>query len=112
MKAIDRKYEYHNPNQLYDESFWSFNYLENEVVSACTAIFLHNLNFNQFLWDFNQYPLATLLKVCDELQDWTRPEEELPKGYPASNYDLSIPDDGVIEFRVGKDRYSKIFSKS
>ena len=51
--------------------------------------------------------LATLLKICDELQDWSRPLHEKPKGYPADFYDINCLEDR-IEFKVHHSRYEDI----
>ncbi len=57
-------------------SRWDQEKFENDIVSACSAIFLHNLSDDAFeKIDKNKAPLPYLLKLCDELQTWDRPDQ-------------------------------------
>ena len=89
MKAIDKKYEQNNPKQTYDEDdLWNFLNMESQITNVCSAIYIHNLELDEHVWDFKKAPLATLLKVCDELQDWGRPLADNQKGELPRDYDI------------------------
>ena len=93
MKAVDKKYEMHNPEQKCDRyNPWYFKNLKDQIANSCAAIYLHNLKYDSFLWDFNKFPLATLLKLCDELQDWTR--------FSGSELNPTSPKDYDIRLRM------------
>lgn len=110
MKAIDKKYEIHNPEQKCDQyDPWNFKNLENQIANSCAAIFLHNLKYDSFLWDFNKFPLATLLKLCDELQDWTRSSGSELNPTSPKDYDIKI-ENGQLIFKVIKEKV-KIFQE-
>ena len=101
MKALSEKYRIHQWNE---EDFNKY------IINACSAIFIHNLRINKFIWNFNDFPLASLLKICDELQDWDRPTEENIKGNSPKDYDLKFKKDGII-FYVYNSEIKKIRKK-
>lgn len=99
LKAIDKKYELNNPQQTprtihIGNSDWNFKYMEKNITNACSAIFVHNLKLNNVTFNFKKAELATLLKVCDELQDWDRPKGE--------KMECSSPQDYKIEFKADR----------
>ena len=95
LHLIDSMYQKHNPKR--DKGYkdvggsdWDQNHFENDVVSACSAIFLHNLDKDAFVKiDKNKAPLPYLLKLCDEFQNWDRPNGE-EQGDSPTNYNISI----------------------
>jgi len=100
MKAIDHKYEKNNPSQKVDaENSWNFDNMNNQITNVCSSIFIHNMFMPEINWDFNVCPIATLLKLCDELQGWDRPSFKNNEGESADNYDFKIID-GRIQFFV------------
>ena len=106
-------YQKHNPLRGYDykkHNGWSQSYFENDVVSACSAIFIHNLPdhcFNNKKIDPAKAPVAYLLKLSDCLQDWERPSKDNRTGFLANSYDLKIEKDRII-FTAPKERVAKI----
>ena len=104
LHLIDSMYQKHNPKRvkkikLAEGSDWNQEYFKNDVVPACSAIFLHNLGIDAFYQiDKNKAPLPYLLKLCDELQNWDRPNGE-GQSEPSENYGISI-EDGKLIFYV------------
>ena len=104
MKAIDILYEKNNPKQLNTNSVsgWRFSNMKNQITNACSAIFIHNLNLNGIKYDFKSAILASLLKLCDELQDWGRPISNKPKGYSPNDYSFKFKNRKFIFYVVEK----------
>ena len=111
MKAIDKKYKHMNPNQISDPADgWSFSNMENQITNVGSAIFIHNLELDGLVWDFKKAPLATLLKICDELQDWGRPSVTNPKGESPNDYDIKFGK-GYLIFNVKKEKLERVHKK-
>jgi hypothetical protein len=119
LYILDLFYAKFNPNRIYSDIYdnekhvnWNQKYFENDIVPACTAIFLHNLPQRCFInkkIDRNIAPLAYLLRLSDCLQDWERPSKNEPTGFNASQYDIRI-NRKRIEFitNVSNERKNKI----
>lgn len=114
LDTLDCIYEKKNPNRehrdVIEGNINSNEYIfENEIVDACSAIFLHNLpreSFSPGTIKIELTPIAYLLKICDVLQDWDRPYKG-SNGIPADLYDIKIVDNGINFYLLG-DRKSKI----
>lgn len=68
-------------------------YFERDVVSACAAIYIHNLPAEYFAEakiDRLKTPIAFLLKLADSLQEWERPSKKNPTGFSASSFNIRI----------------------
>ncbi|MBC2699185.1 MAG: hypothetical protein HF976_14095 [ANME-2 cluster archaeon] len=106
LYLIDLMYQSNNPernNNNNNHSGWEQRYFENDVVSACSAIFLHNLSDDAFKnIKKNKAPLPYLLKLCDELQNWDRPKTDMLNGDSPENYDVFIHDNKLI-YKVGSE---------
>jgi len=109
LYVIDLKYQQYNPHRehqpIYDPSgiSWDQSYFENDVVPACSAIFVHNLQsrcFNNVAMSKQRAPLAFLLRLSDCLQDWNRPSAEKPRGISQCKYTIDITTNGRIVFTV------------
>ncbi len=92
LKTLGELYIEKNPGGKEDGNF-NQKHFNDDIVSACAAIFVHNLKQN----DLNgtkinlcKAPLAFLLKISDCLQDWERPGKDNEHGMPAEDYDISI----------------------
>lgn len=75
-------------------------YFERDVVSACSAIYVHNLPYKWFVnakIDRKKAPVAFLLKLADTLQEWERPTKDSRSGFLASQFDIWISDK-TLEF--------------
>lgn len=97
VKSIDYLYEINNPKQLIDPYCpWNYENIQNDIINVGASIFIHNLNRDDLVWDFNNMPLATLLKICDELQDWGRPMDSNPNGNSPSDYDINYVHDNIV----------------
>ncbi len=120
LKVIDAMYQKHNKHRTFDNNYypdnsdisWNQKFFENDVVSACAAIFLHDLkakNFKGIKIDPKKAPLAFLLKLSDTLQDWERPSQKTPEGISANKYDISIKKNKLIYTAdIGKKNKDKI----
>jgi hypothetical protein len=126
LRVIDCLYRKYNRRREYIDCYAppsmdpgriiSFNqkYFERDIVSACTAIYIHNLPNKCFVntkIDRSKAPVAFLLKLSDCLQEWERPSFEDPTGLSATQFDIKI-DDGelVIQADILDDRKKKIES--
>lgn len=112
LYLIDLMYQKNNPERKYNDSDWDQEYFETDVVSACSAIFLHNLGVDAFEnIDKTKASLAYLLKLCDEFQNWDRPTEKMPDGDSPENYDIQVQQNQLI-FKVSdQDRKDEIESE-
>ena len=105
LQTIDLLYQNVNPHRQKREfpvGELDFNeeYFENDVVSACSAIFIHNLPkeaFKDSKIDCSIAPLPFLLRLSDNLQQWERPSLDDPQGIPASLFDFAV-ENGKIEY--------------
>lgn len=119
LLVIDRMYQKFNPAREYRDIYevgskinWHQACFEEDIVSACSAIFVHNLDASHFAGakiDRESAPLAFLLKLSDSLQDWERPSLHDPDGIPATRYEIEVGD-GWMLFRadVPSDRKERI----
>jgi hypothetical protein len=99
LNIIDGLYQKNNPKRLKrnvllsDNTNWNQTIFDRQIVPACTAIFLHGLDidrFNDKKINYKKAPIAFLLKLTDELQDWQRPTNKLPRGHKIDNYRIFI----------------------
>lgn len=104
--VIDLMYQKYNPERIYkdicamgDNINWSQFYFENDIVPACSAIYIHNLPTRCFTGkkiDPCKAPLAFLLKVSDSLQQWERPSHDNQTGFSTDDFDIKIEDRNLI----------------
>ena len=117
--VLDMMYEKNNPDRLHEDIpaeqpylSWNQRYFEQDIVSACTAIFLHNLPVHCFRAakiDRKRAPLAFLLKLTDSLQEWERPSKQNPDGWMATNFDINDNSDILTMMaKIPEDRKEKI----
>lgn len=84
LNAIDIMYQKNNLAQYH---------FENDVIPACSAIYIHNLQPECFATakiDRKKAPLAFLLKLSDCLQEWERPFFENLNGIPSTKFSIEI----------------------
>jgi len=85
-----------------------------QVVPACAAIFLHNLNRARYdeeakkLTGAHGSQVALLLKVVDGFQDWWRPSATHRDGYEPDNYRLQLQTNLCRFIVLDADRFKKI----
>jgi hypothetical protein len=95
IKLLDSIYAKYNPKRLYEYIEGPFNTNVNQknfdidIVSACSAIFLHNFKTLRTRIHIKSSPVAFLLKISDCLQDWERPKAE-DSGNPSSQYRIGM----------------------
>ena len=106
--VVDLMYEKCNPSREYKNISkppgisWNQSYFENDVVPACSAIFVHNLPVRCFQHARicrTDAPLPFLLRLSDCLQDWERPSAADPKGIPDDVFDVEVVG-GKLSFTV------------
>jgi hypothetical protein len=119
LYLVDIMYQNYNPRREYGdickpETKINFNqkYFEEDVVSSCAAIFIHNLPkqyFSAAKIDLKKSPIAYLLKLSDCLQQWERPSREEPKGFTANQFNIEIIDKQLVFLaNVSPDRRKNI----
>jgi len=106
LYVLDMMYEANNPEREFKQKIapgtnidFNQKYFVGDIVSACTAIFIHNLPkeaFNNTRIDRRRTPIAFLLKLSDCLQQWERPSLYNKTGYMATNFDISIQNNEII----------------
>lgn len=106
LNVIDTMYQHFNPERQYKTFYspgsnidWNQKYFEEDIVPACSAIFIHNLPLRCFKIskiDPFKAPLPFLLKLCDCLQDWERPSYERQTGLPADLFDIQIRNNNIL----------------
>lgn len=92
-QRINRKREYRDICVPGTGINFNQRYFEEDVVSACAAIYIHNLPKGYFTHtriDRTKAPLAFLLKLSDCLQEWERPSKTNHDGFLASSFDIKI----------------------
>lgn len=117
LKVIDALYQKYNPNREYvdikmesDNVNWNQKHFDEDVISACSAIYLHNLPTNRFKKKIDPKiaPLPYLLILSDNLQDWDRPSKNNPKGYSDKDYRI-YTENNILNFGVNnRKRYENI----
>ena len=78
---------------------WNQKYFDEDIVQACSAIYIHNLDgecFKKAKIDPIKAPLAFLLKLSDVLQEWERPSLRNLNGYDAENFEINIVEGKLI----------------
>ena len=119
LYVIDLMYQKYNPKRKYSDIYavrsninWNQTYFERDVISACSAIYIHNLPnrcFADAKIDRSKAPVAFLLKLSDCLQEWERPSLTNPKGFSAAQFDIKIDNDQLIfHADVSDDKKKKI----
>jgi hypothetical protein len=105
LYVLDLLYQRYNPEREYRDVLvpgnisWNQEYFEEDIVSACSAIFIHNLParcFRNAKIDRYKAPIAFLLRLSDSLQDWDRPSLDTPEGLPATCFDIEVTNGGLI----------------
>lgn len=86
MKVFDAIYKKYNPNREYINinSISGHNYnqenFDSDLVSSCSALFIHNIDSSYTGFpnkiSFDMAPIAFLLYLCDNFQEWDRYSEK------------------------------------
>lgn len=120
LYVIDLMYHKYNPHREYRDIFeplginWNQSYFENDVVPACSAIFVHNLPGRCFATaplNRERAQLAFLLRLSDCLQDWQRPSAGNPRGIPNSRFQIEVGGGRLVFSVADEDRRNKIASE-
>ena len=86
-------------SKLVDGVDWNQKWFETDNVSACAAIFLHNLDpIKVPMRRLNRHktPVAYLLRLADTLQEWDRPSGQLPDGLSPEIFELDFVGSEII----------------
>ena len=79
--------------ELAKKQDWFYGTFPRDIMPACHAISLHNLQEKNLKIGYKKYPFAFLLRLCDELQDWGRSKA----GYDQSELvEFEIKNEGDI----------------
>ncbi len=98
LRVLDMLYEKSNPRREYINMEiggvdWNQRWFDTDNVSACAAIFLHNLDlpwFHKTRVQADKAPVAFLLRLADTLQEWERPSGKDPNGFSPDLFELEI----------------------
>ena len=104
LRVLDLLYAKENPERVYelkkvDGIDWSQKWFETDNVSACAAVFLHNLDPNKVPMrrlSRHKAPVAYLLRLADTLQEWDRPSGKLPNGLSPDIFELDVAGPEII----------------
>lgn len=104
LNVIDLLYQKYNPKREYldvivNKVNFNQKFFDNGIISACSAIYIHNLPsdcFDHAKIDRSKAPLAFLLKLSDSLQEWERPAHNDKTGSLASEFDINIDNNCLI----------------
>lgn len=107
LYCIDNMYQLNNPNREYRDIFigpsnWNQKFFNEDIIPACSAIYLHNLPKECFLKskiNCEIAPVAFLLKLSDTLQEWERPSGENVNGYSASLFNFDV-EDSILYYKA------------
>ncbi len=114
--VLDRLYAKSNPGRehrrlVIDNVDWNQDWFDIDNVSACAAIFLHNLEIDCFKTPRihpERARVAFLLRLADTLQEWDRPSQRLPDGLPGDRFDLDFDGTNII-YRAAIDDGHKVY---
>ncbi|MFH1935447.1 MAG: hypothetical protein ABIN18_28230 [Pseudomonadota bacterium] len=125
MKLTDMLYRKHNRNfEMEIDPIsgvdYSYKHFDKHIINAVSAIFLHNINrnnFNMLRMNFGNrlHVIPALLKMADELQDWERPQIEHNNSRPrmvvnsAEDYRINANSQPrLLEFSMPEARFHKM----
>ena len=112
--TLDQIYQRYNPKrkkgdffanvQIQGDKFrlnCSQDIFENDITDVCAAIFVHNLPEKCFLnkkikMNIKNSKLAYLLKLTDELQDWSRISYDSNSYNSSTQYDIDVNDHKLL----------------
>lgn len=118
--VLDRLYAKSNPGRehrtlVIDNVDWNQDWFDTDNVSACAAIFLHNLDIGYFKKtriDPENARVAFLLRLADTLQEWDRPSQRLPDGLPGDRFDLDFDGTNIIYRAAIDDGHKEYLTRS
>jgi hypothetical protein len=104
LYVLDAMYQNYNPDRKREDTWelecnWNQDNFETHIVSACSAIFVHNLDAEWFVKtriNRTKAPLAFLLVLADCLQEWERPSENNHTGFPASSFKIEADRERLV----------------
>jgi hypothetical protein len=106
LYVIDLMYEKYNPDRVYRDTYlhasninWNQKNFKNQVIPACSAIYIHNLPSDRFIHskiDPEIAPLPFLLKLTDTLQEWERPSLNNIHGYSSDEFDFEFNNNNFV----------------
>lgn len=104
LLVLDLLYARWNPTRAHESLVidgidWNQKWFETDNVSACAAIFLHNLDlkyFDKSRINPQKASVAFLLRLADTLQEWERPSKMNPDGFPDNKFDLEFDGNEII----------------
>jgi len=104
LKKIDALYQEKNPSGEHDQILsedgvdWNQKYFEEDILPACSAMFVHGLDkscFEKSKIKLSKAPLVFLLKLSDSLQEWDRSLNRRQK-FPSTLFDIEVNQNQLI----------------
>jgi len=107
LYLLDVLYERYNQKRLPEPTIvggvdFNQRYFERDIVSACAAIYVHNLPghcFHNAKIDRSRALVAFLLKLSDTLQEWERPSLRNPSGFSVDKFNI-FEENGILIFET------------
>lgn len=114
LKVLDVLYSVHNPKRIkkyhqVNGNDWNYKNFENEIINSSASIFIHNLPvilFKKTKINKKDHPLAFVLRMADEMQDWERMTKNITYN-TSDSYSIDIEYDKIY-FCVPRSRLIKI----
>ena len=107
MKVMDSIYQKNNPERArkrieIDGLDYNQKFFENDITDASSAIFIHNIDLkypgmNKKI-NFKKAPIAFLLYLCDNIQDWDRYSRIKKKIYSGEGFNIECDNNTVNLF--------------
>jgi len=104
LKRIDSFYQEKNPSGEYNQILsedgvdWNQKYFEQDILPACSAMFVHGLDracFEKSKIKLSKAPLVFLLKLSDSLQEWDRSLNRR-QNFPSTLFDIEVKHNRLI----------------
>ena len=106
LYAVDLLYQHNNAGRVRQDIIgkssnvnWNQDYFLNDIINACSAMFIHNLPQNCFgdvKIKLELAPLAYLLFLADNLQEWKRPSPLNRFGYSPTLFEIRVEQHQLI----------------
>lgn len=115
-KVIDALYQKNNPERKREDIVVDYlNYNQDifltDIIESSSAIFIHNIKdeYKQFKINFERAPIAFLLYLCDNFQEWDRYTKKKDKIYSGETFDIQC-NENLISLFTPPDLHEKVFT--
>lgn len=117
LNVLDSMYQKNNPKREHkyinvNNSDCNQSHFEKDIVSACSAIFIHSLDekyFQEAKIDRDKAPIAFLLKLADALQEYERPSALKERFFSSNQFNLKFEENKLkLSANIPSDKKQKI----